>query len=85
MSFLKDFFKRHDVAPAGAYSSDITQFINQLHAKDPGLAERQRAGRALLWDKKPIDLDERASQQASRVEQSGYVYYSNDDGLPEGQ
>ena len=59
------------------YQSDITQFINQLKQQEPQLEEQQRKGRALLWDKQPIDLDERERQQASRVKQTPYVYYQN--------
>jgi hypothetical protein len=59
------------------YQSDITQFINQLKEQKPQLEEQQRKGRALLWDKQPIDLDERERQQASRVRQTSYVYYQN--------
>ena len=59
------------------YQSDITQFINQLKEQKPSLEEEQRRGRALLWDKQPIDLDERHSQQQSRVNQTPYVYYQN--------
>ncbi|MFC5430302.1 MAG: DUF3460 family protein [Paraburkholderia sp.] len=59
------------------YQSDITQFLNQLKQKHPQLEEQQRQGRALLWDKQPLDLDERERQQASRVKQTAYVYYQN--------
>jgi hypothetical protein len=59
------------------YQSDITQFINQLKEQKPSLEEEQRRGRALLWDKQPIDLDERSSQQQARVNQTPYVYYQN--------
>ncbi|WP_250499255.1 DUF3460 family protein [Caballeronia sp. GAWG1-5s-s] len=59
------------------YQSDITQFINQLKAQKPSLEDEQRRGRALLWDKQPVDLDERARQQTSRVKQTPYVYYQN--------
>jgi hypothetical protein len=59
------------------YQSDITQFINQLKEKNPKLETEQRQGRALLWDKQPIDLDERKNQQDSRVQQTAYVYYQN--------
>ncbi|HEY1610109.1 MAG TPA: DUF3460 family protein [Paraburkholderia sp.] len=59
------------------YQSDITQFINQLKQQKPSLDEEQRRGRALLWDKQPIDLEERERQQASRVRQTSYVYYQN--------
>ena len=59
------------------YQSDITQFLNQLKQQKPQLEEQQRKGRALLWDKQPVDLDERERQQASRVKQTSYVYYQN--------
>ncbi|SAK50690.1 hypothetical protein AWB79_01653 [Caballeronia hypogeia] len=59
------------------YQSDITQFINQLKEQKPSLEEEQRSGRSLLWDKQPIDLDERSQQQQSRVKQTSYVYYQN--------
>ncbi|WP_208635597.1 DUF3460 family protein [Caballeronia pedi] len=59
------------------YQSDITQFINQLKEQKPSLEDEQRRGRALLWDKQPIDLDERGEQQQSRVKQTPYVYYQN--------
>lgn len=56
------------------YESEITKFIHELRQKKPGLEERQRQGRALLWDKKPINLDERQRQLAARVPQQPYVY-----------
>jgi hypothetical protein len=59
------------------YQSDVTQFINQLKQQKPTLEEEQRKGRALLWDKQPVDLDERDEQQESRVQQTSYVYYQN--------
>ncbi|HEX7686000.1 MAG TPA: DUF3460 family protein [Trinickia sp.] len=59
------------------YQSDITQFINQLKTQKPTLEDDQRRGRALLWDKQPIDLEERSAQQQSRVKQTSYVYYQN--------
>jgi hypothetical protein len=59
------------------YQSDITQFLTQLKQQKPQLEEQQRKGRALLWDKQPVDLDERERQQASRVKQTSYVYYQN--------
>jgi len=59
------------------YQSEITQFLNQLKEQKPYLDEQQRKGRALLWDKQPLDLDERERQQASRVRQTPYVYYQN--------
>ncbi|AFR14928.1 hypothetical protein BPC006_I1042 [Burkholderia pseudomallei BPC006] len=59
------------------YQSDITQFLNQLKQQKPTLEEEQRKGRALLWDKQPIDLEERDAQQRARVRQTPYVYYQN--------
>jgi hypothetical protein len=59
------------------YLSDITQFINQMKEQKPSLEAEQRQGRALLWDKQPIDLDERSEIKTSRVEQTSYVYYQN--------
>lgn len=68
---------RHFSRTSAMYQSDITQFLNQLKQKHPQLEEQQRQGRALLWDKQPLDLDERERQQASRVKQTAYVYYQN--------
>jgi hypothetical protein len=59
------------------YQSDITKFLNELKQQRPTLEEEQRRGRALLWDKLPVDLEERARQQASRVTQTPYAYYQN--------
>lgn len=56
------------------YVSDFTKFLNDLKKKDPTLEEKQRAGRALLWDKAPIDLDARRRAEESRVKQQAYVY-----------
>jgi hypothetical protein len=58
------------------YESEITQFIKSLKAKNPKLEEQQRAGRALLWDKAPIDLDAQNRAKESRVKQQAYVYQS---------
>ncbi|MGI4814101.1 MAG: DUF3460 family protein [Janthinobacterium lividum] len=57
------------------YQSDTTQFLNHLKQEKPEIERGQREGRALLWDKQPIDLDERQRQQKSRVGQAPYVYY----------
>lgn len=57
-----------------AYVSEITHFISDLKKKDPSLEEKQRAGRARLWDKTPIDLEATRRNQESRVKQNAYVY-----------
>jgi hypothetical protein len=55
------------------YKSDATAFLEDLKAKKPTLDAEQRAGRALLWDKK-IDRDLQAGYSKSRVAQQPYVY-----------
>ena len=54
------------------YKSDVTQFIDSLKARDPQLEERQRQGRALLWDK-PQDRDAQQGFREARVAQKPYV------------
>ena len=39
------------------YESEFTVFMREMMAKHPEWAEAQRAGRALLWDKK-VDFGE---------------------------
>lgn len=56
------------------YESEATQFLNQLKVKNPKLEEQQQQGRALLWDKEPLDLDTQQRHKASRVPQQAYVY-----------
>ncbi|MCS6763056.1 MAG: DUF3460 family protein [Candidatus Protistobacter heckmanni] len=58
------------------YQSDITRFLNTLK-QQPEIERGQREGRALLWDKAPVDLDERQALQQTRVKQRGYVYQGN--------
>lgn len=55
------------------YTSDVTDFIEELKAKKPTLEEEQRAGRALLWDKR-IDRDAVADWDEATVPQQPYVY-----------
>jgi aspartate ammonia-lyase len=59
------------------YESEITKFINDLKQKNPKLEEGQREGRALLWDKEPIDLDQRTRAEESMVKQQAYVYQTH--------
>ncbi|MET0208323.1 MAG: DUF3460 family protein [Burkholderiaceae bacterium] len=55
------------------YTSEITDFIDELKAKKPTLEAEQRAGRNLLWDRQ-IDRSAQADFSAARVEQQAYVY-----------
>ena len=57
------------------YTSEATQFLDQLKRDKPWLDERQREGRALLWDK-PVDRELQAGFSAARVPQKAYVYQS---------
>ncbi|GHC70086.1 hypothetical protein GCM10007320_04170 [Pseudorhodoferax aquiterrae] len=58
------------------YKSDATQFIDQLKAQQPDLEARQRAGRALLWDK-AVDRNAWAQFRQGRVAQKPYVYQTD--------
>jgi hypothetical protein len=55
------------------YKSDVTSFIEELKAKKPTLEDEQRAGRALLWDKR-VDRDAQADYSESNVPMQPYVY-----------
>ena len=67
MSMLQRFFRRDD------YRSEVTQFIDQLKVDAPDLEARQRAGRAIWWDK-TVDRDAQGEWRDSRVAQKPYVY-----------
>lgn len=56
------------------YESEATLFINGLKQANPKLEQGQREGRALLWDKAPIDLDNQQRADESRIDQQAYVY-----------
>ena len=55
------------------YTSDFTDFLEDLKAKKPDLEAQQRAGRALLWDKR-LDRELQEEWAQSRVPQQPYVY-----------
>jgi len=55
------------------YKSDATAFIEQMKADRPTLEDEQRAGRALLWDRR-IDREAQSEHRDSRVPQQAYVY-----------
>ncbi len=56
------------------YESDHTKFIKELKAANPAIEQGQREGRALLWDKAPLTLNEQDRSKESRVKQQAYVY-----------
>jgi hypothetical protein len=60
------------------YISDVTAFIEQLKTARPSLEAEQRAGRALLWDKR-VDRDAQSEYRDARVPQQPYVYQTKSD------
>lgn len=58
------------------YDSEITQFLAQLKQQKPGLEERQRQGRELLWDKQ-VDRAVWRDYRAAQVPQKPYVYQTD--------
>ena len=60
-----------------AYVSDFTRFLTELKQNQPQLEADQQAGRARLWDKEQINLDEMQRAKESRVKQKAYVYQSH--------
>ena len=70
MSILLKLFRRPD------YQSEVTQFIEQLKTREPDLEARQRAGRALLWDKH-VDREAWSEFRDGEVAQQPYVYQNS--------
>lgn len=56
------------------YQSETTQFLNQLKQERPHLENEQRKGRAIWWDKEPVDLEEARRWTEARVPQKPYPY-----------
>ncbi len=56
------------------YQSEATRSINGLKEANPTMEQGQRDGRALLWDKTPVDLDNQRRAAEARVNQQPYVY-----------
>ena len=58
------------------YQSDVSLFIDKLKADKPTLEAEQRAGRALLWDRK-LDRGAESEFSEARVPQAPYVYQTD--------
>ena len=67
MSLARFFARPH-------YTSDLTDFVAQMHEKDAELDQKQRYGRSLLWDRY-LDPELQAQFAAGEVPQEAYVYY----------
>ncbi|MET0508195.1 MAG: DUF3460 family protein [Burkholderiaceae bacterium] len=61
------------------YTSEFTQFLQKLRAERPYLDSDQREGRAIWWDKEPIDMDRTRRNLQSRIAQQAYPYQPMDD------
>ncbi|HAT39372.1 DUF3460 family protein [Polynucleobacter necessarius] len=59
------------------YQSEFTQFLTELKNEKPHLEAEQQAGRALLWDKEPLSVEDQCRAKAAKLKQRAYVY-SND-------
>ena len=71
--------KRLKLAPnadqsTAMYESEITKFIRELKAARPHLEAEQRKGRAIWWDKAPLNMQELGEQNVARVPQQPYPY-----------
>ena len=60
------------------YKSEVSSLIDELKANKPTLEAEQRAGRALLWDRK-LDRAAQADWQDAQVPQQPYVYQTKTD------
>jgi hypothetical protein len=60
--------------PSRHYVSDHTQFMRDVLTQKPQIADEQRKGRAIWWDKTPRELAERQTMDEGRVAQKAYVY-----------
>jgi uncharacterized protein DUF3460 len=62
--------------PSRHYESEHTKFMRELMRQRPDLAQKQREGRAMWWDKTPRELSEEREMDQGRVAQTPYVYSS---------
>ncbi len=60
------------------YTSDITNFIQEMMTKRPSLEAEQRAGRALLWDKQ-VNGAQLEDYDEGNIPQQPYVYQTQSD------
>ena len=58
------------------YTSDTTDFLNQLKKDKPELEAQQVAGRSLLWDKQ-VNYEVQTESAKARVAQQPYVYHNH--------
>lgn len=56
------------------YESDFERFLREWKEQRPEIEEKQREGRLLLWDKRPLTPEEVKRASASDVKLKPYVY-----------
>ena len=61
---------------ADQYTSEITQFLEKYKSEHPDVEQRQRDGRARLWDR-PQDPELTEAFKQARVRQNPYVYQND--------
>ena len=61
---------------ADQYTSEITQFLQKYKSEHPDVEQRQRDGRARLWDH-PQDPELNEAFKQARVRQNPYVYQND--------
>lgn len=61
---------------ADQYTSEITQFLQKYKSDHPDVEQRQRDGRARLWDR-PQDPELIDGFKQARVRQNPYVYQND--------
>jgi len=57
------------------YESEHTKFMRELLAKHPELIEKQKAARALWWDKK-VDQKAQKVLKEAEVAPKSYAYFA---------
>lgn len=61
------------------YQSELTKFMQGFFSEHPEAKEEQLAGHLLLWNKKPMPIDEFCRFKASTVKQKPYPYQTETD------
>lgn len=61
---------------AANYESEITKFLKDYKKNHPDLEQRQREGRARLWDR-PQDPELQDGFKQAKVPQRPYVYQND--------
>lgn len=56
------------------YESEFATFLREWKEQRPEVEERQREGRLLFWDKRPLTPEEVKRASASEVKFKPYVY-----------